>query len=55
VPPQRALLSGDVEPVGVIAPLPDRALRDHRRSVRPWRAALEDAVPASINRLSINS
>jgi hypothetical protein len=46
VPPQRTLLCRHVEPVGVVAAGLDRALRHHHRTVRPWRAALERAVPA---------
>jgi hypothetical protein len=46
VPPQRALLPRDVEPVRVAVARADGALRHHRRAVRPRRAPLEDAVPA---------
>jgi hypothetical protein len=37
VPPQRALLPGDIEPVRVGAVRLDGALRHHARTVRPWR------------------
>lgn len=53
VPPQRALLPGDVEPVSVVASGTDRTLRDHSRSIRPWRTALEDTMPASKTQLMI--
>ena len=53
VPPQRALLPGHAEPVRVAAARPDRALRHHRRAVRPRRAPLEHAVPACTRRLVI--
>lgn len=45
VPPQRALLPVDVEPVRVVAAGLHRALRHHRRTVRPRRATLEHAMP----------
>jgi hypothetical protein len=46
VPPQRAALPRDGEVVDVALPRRDRALRDVRRSVRPPRPQLPDAVPA---------
>lgn len=46
VPPQRATLPGDGEPVHVASPGLDRALRDVRRSVRPPAQQLPDPVPA---------
>ena len=46
VPPQRALLPLDGEPVLVAAAGPDGALRHELRPVRPPRPDLPDAVPA---------
>jgi hypothetical protein len=46
VPPQRALLPGHGELVRVPAARADRALRHHRRAIRPRRLTLEHAVPA---------
>ncbi len=46
VPPQRATLPGDGEPVHVASPGLDRALRDVRRPVRPPAQQLPDPVPA---------
>ena len=45
VPPQRALLPLDGEPVLVAAAGPDGALRHELRPVRPPRPHLPDAVP----------
>jgi len=46
VPPQRALLPGDVERVGELGGRLYRALRDHVGAVRPPAPQLKDAVPA---------
>ena len=46
VPPQRAFLLGEDDPVGELAAGLDGALRYVRRAVRPWVPRLVHAVPA---------
>jgi len=47
VPPQRALLPRDAEPVRVGAAGLDGALRHHARPVRPRRHELEHTMPVN--------
>ena len=49
MPPQGALLPGDVEPVGEVAVRQDGALGDHRHSVGPTVEPLLHSMPASEN------